>query len=214
VASQGQTKHQQAWRRASPGRSPSATRRDGLDYYRLLGVPYNATPADITGAYRQAMKLHHPDRQIGQGYEDAEELAKSLNQAYATLSNPVKRRAYDQTIRNEVVNEQIMNRYVGGFTVPDRSQDILDPHAPHLRRNLTTEELRDQRSANRRAMISLGVAFGGLFLTFFCILLLYALISSVANAIFWSGSPLGCQVPSETEAVRGSPGSDQSPTTP
>lgn len=184
MASQhGQTNRRPGGGGAGSQRGPSPNGR-GEDYYNLLGVPYNATQADIRAAYRRAMKRNHPDRQVGRGREDAEELAKSLNQAYATLSKPDKRRAYDQTIRREVINEQIMNRYVGGFNPPDMSQDILDPHAQRMRRNLTADELRDRRSAHRSTLVSLGVAFGGIFVAFMVILLVFALVSSIVANVF------------------------------
>jgi hypothetical protein len=59
------------------------------DYYRVLGVPENATADDLDRAYRGAARKRHPD---GGG---SEEEMKSLNEAHDILSDPETRRAYD-----------------------------------------------------------------------------------------------------------------------
>lgn len=61
----------------------------GKDYYRVLGVPENATVDDLDRAYRGAARKRHPD---GGG---SEEEMKSLNEAHDILSDPETRRAYD-----------------------------------------------------------------------------------------------------------------------
>lgn len=59
------------------------------DYYRTLGVDKNATDDDIKKAFRKLAMEHHPDK----GGE--EEQFKEINEAYEVLSDPDKRRAYD-----------------------------------------------------------------------------------------------------------------------
>ncbi len=61
------------------------------DYYQTLGVSKNATEADIKKAFRKLAHEHHPDKQSGN-----EQKFKDVNEAYQTLSNPEKRKRYDQ----------------------------------------------------------------------------------------------------------------------
>ncbi len=64
------------------------------DYYDVLGVDRGASEADLKSAYRKLALKHHPDR--NQGSKDAEEQFKAAAEAYAVLSDPQKRAAYDR----------------------------------------------------------------------------------------------------------------------
>jgi curved DNA-binding protein len=63
------------------------------DYYKILGVPKNATPEQMKKRYRKLAMEYHPDR--NKGKKEAEEKFKDINEAYAVLSDPQKRRQYD-----------------------------------------------------------------------------------------------------------------------
>ena len=63
---------------------------DSKDYYRTLDVSESATPAEIKRAYRNLAFRYHPDKNPG-----SQELMKEINEAYAVLSSPEKRREYD-----------------------------------------------------------------------------------------------------------------------
>jgi len=65
------------------------------DYYQILGVPRNATEAQIKKAYRKLAMQYHPDRNPGKE-KWANEKFKEINEAFGVLGDPGKRRQYDQ----------------------------------------------------------------------------------------------------------------------
>ena len=69
----------------------------GKDFYRVLGVPEKATADEIKKAYRKLAKAHHPD--ANQGNPKAAERFKEIGEAYAVVSDPKKRKQYDQMRR-------------------------------------------------------------------------------------------------------------------
>ena len=165
----------------APPRSASA----GVEetHYQLLGVPYGASRADITKAYREAMKRVHPDRVRPERRPAAEELAKRLNQAYAVLSKPASRQAYDQTIRVQGVQEQIMGRYVCGFAGPGLG-GAHDPFAEDLRRPASEFERQDRSRAGRSATITMVATFAGFTIAIILVILVFGFLGWVVDGIF------------------------------
>lgn len=78
------------------------------DYYKILGVKENASQKEITQSYRKLAKIYHPDVNSG-----SEEKFKEINSAYEVLSDPERRKEYDQI-------RQLSKS--GGFRMP-RSDD-------------------------------------------------------------------------------------------
>ena len=67
---------------------------DKRDYYEVLGVDRNADDAALKKAYRQLAKKYHPD--VNPGDKEAEAKFKEATEAYSVLSDPAKRKQYDQ----------------------------------------------------------------------------------------------------------------------
>jgi DnaJ-class molecular chaperone len=64
------------------------------DYYKTLGIDRKATDAQIRTAYRKLARKYHPD--VNPSNKDAERQFKEINEAYQVLSNPEKRKKYDE----------------------------------------------------------------------------------------------------------------------
>ncbi len=92
------------------------------DYYRILSVEREATAQQIKEAYRKFALEYHPDRNQGDG--DAVEKMKELNEAYAVLSDPDKKRRYDRL--REDYGPDAYDRFRQNYTEQDifRGSDI------------------------------------------------------------------------------------------
>jgi curved DNA-binding protein len=64
------------------------------DYYKILGVDRNASEKEIKKAYRRLARKYHPD--VNPDDKEAEERFKEINEAQEVLTDPEKRRKYDQ----------------------------------------------------------------------------------------------------------------------
>src|SRR6059058_5289633 len=65
-----------------------------IDYYKILGVDKNASAEDIKKAYRKLARTHHPD--LNPNDKEAHKKFQQINEANEVLSDPEKRKKYDQ----------------------------------------------------------------------------------------------------------------------
>src|SRR5476651_996853 len=86
---------------------------DFKDYYSTLGVAKTATAKEIKAAYRKLARKHHPD--VNPGDKSAEARIKELNEANEVLSDPEKRKKYDELGANWRAYEQAGQGEASGF---------------------------------------------------------------------------------------------------
>jgi len=73
------------------------------DYYEILGLKFEASQAEIEKAFRRMVKNFHPDRYKRDGeeaYRKAVEKFTLINEAYSVLSDPEKRKKYDEILKS------------------------------------------------------------------------------------------------------------------
>src|SRR5438270_6741866 len=79
------------------------------DYYETLGVSKTASEDEVKSAFRKLARKYHPD--VAKDKKEAEEKFKQINEAYEVLSDPEKRKKYDELGEN-------WNQPSGGFQPP------------------------------------------------------------------------------------------------
>jgi curved DNA-binding protein len=125
------------------------------DYYATLGVQKTASEKEIKQAFRKLARKYHPD--VNPGDKASEAKFKELNEANEVLSDPDKRRKYDELGSNWRAYEQAGAGGPGGG--PHGGWNVNAGGAPGGFRTMTPEEMRD--------MFGEGDPFSDFFHTFF-----------------------------------------------
>jgi DnaJ-class molecular chaperone len=120
-----------------------------MDYYEVLGVPSNASDAEIKKAWRALSFKYHPDKNPSNN-RDAADKIRLINEAYETLSDPTRRRQYDMRSSNTTLEDLFSElfrggrqpppfgpafaaqMFSGGFVPQQQQQHGLPPHLAHL----------------------------------------------------------------------------------
>ncbi|KAG9296935.1 hypothetical protein G9A89_006890 [Geosiphon pyriformis] len=79
-----------------------------LDYYDLLEVNYNSTVEEIEKAYRQKARKYHPDKNR-KNPEAAIKIFHQVSKAFELLSDPIKKREYDNLRKARIANKERYN---------------------------------------------------------------------------------------------------------
>lgn len=75
------------------------------DYYRIIGVLNEAEDIVVRAAYKALAQRYHPDRWVGDKGQATRRIAE-INEAYSVLSDPIKRKQYDETTDNYAYQEE------------------------------------------------------------------------------------------------------------
>ena len=105
-----------------------------VDYYSILGLPKDAKEEEIKKAYRKLARKHHPD--LNPNDKEAQKKFQQLNEANEVLSDPIKRKKYDQYGENwehgeafekqrqsqHRSNQEQRQQFSGGYDATDFSE--------------------------------------------------------------------------------------------
>lgn len=125
------------------------------DYYKILGISKDATQEEIKKAYRRLAMKYHPDR--NKGSKEAEEKFKEINEAYAVLSDPEKRKLYDMYGSAEFEKRYTTEDIFKGFDFENVFKD--------LGINLGTFFSKRNKRGGKTFIFDLGEIFSNLFRT-------------------------------------------------
>jgi curved DNA-binding protein CbpA len=94
------------------------------NYYELLGISKSSSFDDVKIAYRKQSSKYHPDK-YPENTKFAEDMMKQINAAYAVLSNPEKRSAYDDWLNSQENNPKYQKRETktSGFNNSSNSEE-------------------------------------------------------------------------------------------
>jgi curved DNA-binding protein len=106
------------------------------DYYQTLGVSKQASQRDIKSAFRRLARKYHPD--INPGDKQAEDKFKEINEAHEVLSDPEKRKKYDELGANWKYYEQYTRA-----DQPQGAQEFRPGRVRYEYRTASPDDLRD-----------------------------------------------------------------------
>ena len=107
-------------------------------FYASLGVPFGADADDVKRSYRKMSLKYHPDRNRGDGAEEAKHIFQLVNNAFACISDAKQRQEYDGLFRTRCVLEQGV---LTSQTLVQRPLDLVYSASPRIERGTFTQRL-------------------------------------------------------------------------
>jgi len=95
-----------------------------IDYYKILEIPKTATESEVKKAYRKLARKYHPD--LNPNNKDAEKKFKEINEANEVLSDPEKRKKYDEFGKDWKHADEIKKSQQQQARNPNRPQEYGD----------------------------------------------------------------------------------------
>lgn len=105
-----------------------------MTHYEVLGVEPGAPAAEVRRAYLRLARTHHPDRHaeaVADERAAAEQRMRSVNEAWAVLGDPVRRRSYDEQLAGERRASWTPGTPSPDFVPFDDGEDPEDPAAAY-----------------------------------------------------------------------------------
>lgn len=125
------------------------------NYYEILEIDLNASPEIVEKAYKTLVKKYHPDLQNGDKKAKYEEKLKVINKAYETLSDPEKRKAYDESLPSHVSAEEYENLRRQKEYMKDRITRMEQQNNGYSRNEQQPNtNYTPQQNANRQAYVN------------------------------------------------------------
>ena len=125
--------------------------RTSRNHYEVLGLPRNATPAQIKRRYRELVHKYHPDVAVDK--TASHRLFLQINEAYEGLNDPVRRKAYDETLARPASGSRQTPSHMVAQLLRD-AQFAFIQKRPNAAADLCKEALGiDPRSARANAML-------------------------------------------------------------
>ncbi|MDX1975746.1 MAG: DnaJ domain-containing protein [Rickettsiales bacterium] len=144
------------WRKKMPPKeaTPTTQTQSVPDYYAALELPRNADADQIKKAYRNLMKVFHPDKNPDKA-DDLKELFQCIKEAYEALSNPEKRALYDTALtkRNQrsIHSKDYSTKFPALFKRYDEFRADKEMREEQGKANVEADKIRAAKRAEERA---------------------------------------------------------------
>ena len=133
------------------------------DYYKTLGIIQSTEPTVIKAVYKALMMIYHPDRQQSDK-DQAIKMSKEINEAYATLSDPVTRKKYDsiylinngKTINLYGQENQVLQNKIADYQIQLKklvTNELVLKHLINEQKKII-EELEKSASATNKQLLN------------------------------------------------------------